>query len=258
VVAYSEDEDDKAPAGPLLGSVWDEESNAITNATVIIYSARPRKGTGTVCPSCYPDCEKKATTDAEGKFKIEQVDPALIFKILVMAKGYESAFVEKVDAVKGPMEVGLHKPDRNETTTTNQIQGRIFDPSGKPVLGAIVKPDNRYGRFRGGDRLSITDENGGFVLRVMESPDPLSFIIEARGLAKTRKNGWVADKSPFIKLKRGASITGRVLRDGKPVKGEEALAKFMSSAKAGQEATLTVLRKSKEQTFKVTIGEKRD
>jgi membrane-associated protease RseP (regulator of RpoE activity) len=46
--------------------------------------------------------------------------------------------------------------------------------------------------------------------------------------------------------------------DGKPVKGEEALAKFMSSAKAGQEATLTVLRKSKEQTYKVTIGEKRD
>jgi len=46
--------------------------------------------------------------------------------------------------------------------------------------------------------------------------------------------------------------------DGKAVKGEEALAKFMSSAKAGQEATLTVLRKSKEQTYKVTIGEKRD
>jgi C-terminal processing protease CtpA/Prc len=46
--------------------------------------------------------------------------------------------------------------------------------------------------------------------------------------------------------------------DGKTVKGEDSLAKFMSSAKAGQEATLTVLRKSKEQTIKVTIGEKKD
>lgn len=44
--------------------------------------------------------------------------------------------------------------------------------------------------------------------------------------------------------------------DGKAVKGEESLARFMASAKAGQEATLTVLRKSKEQTIKVTIGEK--
>ena len=46
--------------------------------------------------------------------------------------------------------------------------------------------------------------------------------------------------------------------DGKAVKGEDSLAKFMSSAKAGQEATLTVLRKSKEQTIKVTVGEKKD
>jgi C-terminal processing protease CtpA/Prc len=46
--------------------------------------------------------------------------------------------------------------------------------------------------------------------------------------------------------------------DGKAVKGEESLARFMSSAKAGQEATLSVLRKSKELSIKVTIGEKRD
>jgi membrane-associated protease RseP (regulator of RpoE activity) len=44
--------------------------------------------------------------------------------------------------------------------------------------------------------------------------------------------------------------------DGKAVKGEDSLAKFMASARAGQEATLTVLRKSKEQTIKVTVGEK--
>ncbi|HUR39345.1 MAG TPA: PDZ domain-containing protein, partial [Planctomycetota bacterium] len=46
--------------------------------------------------------------------------------------------------------------------------------------------------------------------------------------------------------------------DGQAVKGEESLAKFMASAKPGQEATLTVLRKSKTQAIKVTIGEKKD
>ncbi len=46
--------------------------------------------------------------------------------------------------------------------------------------------------------------------------------------------------------------------DGKAVKGEESLASFMSSAKPGQEVTLTVLRKSKEQKIKVTVGEKKD
>jgi C-terminal processing protease CtpA/Prc len=46
--------------------------------------------------------------------------------------------------------------------------------------------------------------------------------------------------------------------DGKAVKGEDSLATFMSTAKPGQEATLTVLRKSKEQMLKVTIGEKKE
>jgi C-terminal processing protease CtpA/Prc len=46
--------------------------------------------------------------------------------------------------------------------------------------------------------------------------------------------------------------------DGKSVKGEESLAAFMSSAKPGQEVTLTVLRRAKEQKIKVTIGEKKD
>ena len=46
--------------------------------------------------------------------------------------------------------------------------------------------------------------------------------------------------------------------DGKAVKGEESLASFMSTARVGQEVTLTVLRKSKEQKYQVTIAEKKD
>ena len=44
--------------------------------------------------------------------------------------------------------------------------------------------------------------------------------------------------------------------DGKVVKGESTLADYMKSAKPGQEATFTILRKAKEQTLKVTLGEK--
>jgi C-terminal processing protease CtpA/Prc len=89
-----------------------------------------------------------------------------------------------------------------------------------------------------------------------ELPDELRAqldLAEGEGLLVTE----VLPGSPAEKagLKKNDILTKI---DGKAVKGEEALAKFMSSAKAGQEATLTVLRKSKEQTFKVTIGEKRD
>lgn len=45
---------------------------------------------------------------------------------------------------------------------------------------------------------------------------------------------------------------------GKPVKGEESLARFMEGAKVGQEVTLTVLRKSRELTLKVTLAERKE
>ena len=44
--------------------------------------------------------------------------------------------------------------------------------------------------------------------------------------------------------------------DGKALQDADALAAFMGSAKAGQEVAVTVLRKGKEQAFKITLGEK--
>ncbi len=46
--------------------------------------------------------------------------------------------------------------------------------------------------------------------------------------------------------------------DGKPVKGEETLSRFMEGAKVGQEAAFVILRKSKEQTLKATLVPRKD
>lgn len=45
--------------------------------------------------------------------------------------------------------------------------------------------------------------------------------------------------------------------NGKVVRGEEGLQKFMASAKAGQQVEATVIRKGKEKTIKVTLGERK-
>ena len=67
----------------------------------------------------------------------------------------------------------------------------------------------------------------------------------------------VREDSPA--LKAGLKKNDILLKiDGKPVKGEESLAKFIQTAKVGQEATLTILRKGKEQALKVTLGERKD
>ncbi len=64
------------------------------------------------------------------------------------------------------------------------------------------------------------------------------------------------DGSPAAKsLKKGDII---VKIDGKPLKGEEGLRKYMATAKVGQELTLTVLRKGKSETVKLTLVERKD
>ncbi len=46
--------------------------------------------------------------------------------------------------------------------------------------------------------------------------------------------------------------------DGKPVQGEETLARFMEGARVGQEVTLTILRKAREEKIKVRLVERKE
>lgn len=73
----------------LKGRVHADQS-PVPNALVFIYTAGPRTGTAVVCPSCYPDCGKQTKTDAAGAFEIPSLDPALLFRLLVIAPGYEA------------------------------------------------------------------------------------------------------------------------------------------------------------------------
>jgi protocatechuate 3,4-dioxygenase beta subunit len=65
----------------LTGVVKDEDGKGLGGATVFIYTAGPKEGAGILCPSCYADCRKRTTTDDAGHFKIESLDPSLLFRI---------------------------------------------------------------------------------------------------------------------------------------------------------------------------------
>ena len=66
------------PRPDLVGRVLSAHTGEpLAGAHVYIYTAAVRKGTSPFCPSCYVDCGKSATTDAEGRFAIESLDPDL-------------------------------------------------------------------------------------------------------------------------------------------------------------------------------------
>ena len=80
----------------LIGFVIGPKDNAVPGATVYIYTAKVKEGTSPYCPSCYIDCGKKVTTDSNGFFKIQSLDPELTFRILTVCEGYEPVFVDDV------------------------------------------------------------------------------------------------------------------------------------------------------------------
>src|ERR1043166_9988721 len=184
-VVYPARAADATSARPdLTGVVTDENGDGLPGASVFIYTAGPKQGTGILCPSCYADCRKRTTTDKDGHFKIESLDPTLIFRILVVAKGHRPEFVSKVNPVVKPIEVTL-KPGKEGVTPDRQVKGRVV-ADGKPVPGAVISirgvsrgEGTRFGGNDDLDQVAVSDEEGMFVINGQNSFDAVGVEVEA-------------------------------------------------------------------------------
>ncbi len=153
------------------------------------------------------------------------MDSTLLFRVLVVAPGFEPTFFTKVDPLAGPLAAVL--PARKSTNPPSQtIRGRVVEGKGEPIAQAVVSVnttvigDTYYGSPpEGTDPLAVTDDAGEFSLSSPVKFDAMELQVEARtfarGIFRDVKPG--GDRRDF-KVTEGASITGRVVRDGQPVK----------------------------------------
>jgi len=222
-------------------------------ATVFISTAGPKVGTSPFCPSCYADCRKSASTDSQGQFKIESLDPQLIFRILVVGEGLRPKFVEHVNPAKGPISVSLEPQLLAGVPPQLILRGRVVDTKGAPVEGAAVETlgyhtsDGRgsWGEFEGLDPLAVTDARGNFLITSRKEFASLDLKIEARGFANRMFLKVRGDApTPNLQLTEGAAITGRVMLNGKPlanvavglVSEDRALENFTGDFEVGTDA----------------------
>lgn len=215
----------KLSGGELKGRVLDEKGKPISGALVGLSSARPRVGIPTTCPSCYRDCAKTTKTDGDGQFALRDLDPELLFRVLVLAPGKRGKVTELVDPAKQPLEVQLESLPMG-LSKDRMIQGRVVGPDGAPVVGAIVNPTGAktqekrwWGQLPGVDRAAVTDVEGNFVITSQDPKLGLDLTVGARGFATFPGTLFELTGAPVeIRLVAGASISGRLLHDGKPVK----------------------------------------
>ena len=206
------------------GIVVDASSKALSGATIYVYTASPKVGVSPFCPSCYRDCGKHESVNAEGRFRLKALDPKLRFDLLAVADGYEPSLVHHVDPMGGPVTIKL--TPRSIADADRLIVGVVVDPHGKPVVGAAVEPNGYrgqrgigYGNIPGVDKLSFTNAKGEFALRIPAADGKLDVRVTARSLAPHIERMLAPGESRTIPLTEGATITGRVMRGRKPVSG---------------------------------------
>jgi hypothetical protein len=211
-------------ANDLTGAVVDVSTKPLSGATVYVYTAFPKVGVSAFCPSCYRDCGKHAPVNRAGKFRLKALDPTLRFDLLAVADGYEPSFVREIDPMAGPVTIKL--TPRSIADADRLIAGRVVDPHGKPVVGASVVPKGYrweghvgYGNIPGVDKLSLTNAKGEFVLRIPGADGKLDVLVTARSLAPHIERMLAPGQSKTISLIEGSTMTGHVMRDGKPLAG---------------------------------------
>jgi uncharacterized GH25 family protein len=214
-------------AGPanIDGKVTDASGKPLEHATVMVYEAGVRTGYSTFCPTCWVDCGKHTLTDAEGNFSIAGLNPDLIFNLLVAKNGYAATSVKKVDPAKGPAETAALKTRTSPQNPAQYVRGRVVDRHGEPVPDAVVEqqgvmmPDGgaRFGAIGWIDLIAVTNANGEFELAHSQPAEKIILNVSPRGMSSklfTEPTG--ADRKTLV-VTEGATVKGRLVRDGKPV-----------------------------------------
>lgn len=211
--------------GPALsGIIKNSTGQPLADATVFIYTAAPKDGPGLLCPSCYADCRKHSTTGADGKFKIDDLNSNLLFRILVVAPKCQPKFVGKIDPAKTNLQVAL-KPVSPGNSPQERLRGHVVDGNGKAVAGAVISirgvtrdSGTQFGGNDDVDPVAVADDHGDFVLNARKPMEAAGVDVEARGLAKGVFQSLASgDQIHELKLTEGASVKGRLLKNGEPV-----------------------------------------
>jgi hypothetical protein len=208
----------------VTGRVTTASGTPLQGATVFVYTAAPKTGTSALCPSCYPDCGKTAQSNAAGNYSLAGLSSELVFRLLVVAKGHAPKFVARVERGQPTIEVTLEPRQNADAPNVKVARGRIVDINRMPILGAVLEIDGmaldggrqQFGGLRDTDPLAVTDENGEFVLTSGQPALALLGRISARGFAN--QSVYLAtDKAHTLVMTEGATLSGRVMLDGKPV-----------------------------------------
>jgi hypothetical protein len=215
---------DSGAKADLVGTIRDVGEQPIANARVSIFRSFAPFPRSHIVNASSPDESKTARTDSAGRFRIEELDTNAMFQVLFEADGFRPMFYYRLRPSEPVPEVTLKRVPRGAAPNA-QVRGRVTNEEGKPIEGALIQVQgtSRGGESRSGswediEWIAFSDESGAFILRGEEAFDSVDLAVEARGFAPSERQDDVRTGAAIheVRLKRGGSIKGRLLKDGQP------------------------------------------
>lgn len=209
-----------APGARLSGAVFGRDGDA--EQTKAIAEARlwvvPPASGDAFAPTRPPAEPPRATTDANGGFTVEDLDPERLPNLIVEAPGHQAVRVEAT---------GWEQPLRIVLEPTRSITGRVEARNGEPIAGARVVAEPRQPDTAPAPK-TTSGEDGRFQIDGLH-PGPIEVRAEAAGFQPSEPRPVLIPRDPSptgtvapveIVLVPGATLTGTVLtEDGQPVLG---------------------------------------
>jgi hypothetical protein len=209
----------------LVGRVTNPDGSAITNATILVYTAAPQSGVSSLCPSGYADCRKQTITGTNGEFVIPSLDPTLMFRLLALAPEHESKFMDKVNPARGMTNITMQLLDIGATPPDLRISGVVIGDDGQAIVGATIQAQGvrsgngsqqwgGAGRFV--DETVVSDANGHFLIRCKSKVELIYAMVSARDAAP-RPFQLQPGRDYLFRLHTGVTAIGRLVVASTPV-----------------------------------------
>ncbi len=159
------------------------------------------------------------TTDAEGRYVFPNVLPGPVLLFLARAPGFVQSDQADLKGVGLVVESGQLLEIDRELIEGGLVEGRVSDPTGRPVAYATVGLTERHARWRG-ERTTTTDLDGRYRLAGIR-PGEQVLRVDATGFAPLVDDAATRLTMPDpgvavlhdIRLDDGAVLTGRVRRE---------------------------------------------
>jgi hypothetical protein len=209
-----------AAAAQLSGRVVDQDGKPLV-AEVSIDGGAPKEGVRAICEWCCRECSRKVTTDKKGRFLLREVDPAMRYRLLAIAKGHDPAFVD----ADPDQSVTFSLRSRAAANPNRVVRGKVVDKDGKAIPGATVK--SMVLRRRGIEAaenaavelLAVTDGAGEFALRLRDSDARVDVRVSARDFAPVLAQNLETNTDHTITLGPGVTISGQLTHDNTRLPG---------------------------------------